>query len=386
MIRVGFIFSFRNQSWIGGINYYRNLIDAIQSLPKRKIEPVIFTGRSTGSRFIRELPAVEIVRTSILDRYFPGNILRHLWIRAFSYDKILEQLLIMHKIDVLSHSDFIGGNARVPTIGWIVDFQHKKMPEFFSAEEINMRDIYFENICKLCSRVILSSFAAKKDGEQYYGNHKQKFHVLHFTAGSIANSKGSDVSSLEQKYAFRRPYLLIPNQFWIHKNHRVVIEALRILKSQNRNILVLATGNTEDYRQPEYFNSLISKVNEYGISNSFKVLGIVPYPDLVGLMRNSVSLINPSLFEGWSTTVEEAKSLGKKVVLSDIPVHREQAPERGVFFPPNDAYTLADILWNTWSSYDAMEDNEKMIQAQKIVIERRQEFAKSYENIVLSLI
>ncbi len=42
-------------------------------------------------------------------------------------------------------------------------------------------------------------------------------------------------------------------------------------------------------------------------------------------MLCSTALINPSQFEGWSTTVEEAKSLGVKMLLSDLEVHKEQA-------------------------------------------------------------
>ena len=74
----------------------------------------------------------------------------------------------------------------------------------------------------------------------------------------------------------------------------------------------------------------------YVFEKLFRPLGVVPYRDMLGLMRHAVAVINPSLFEGWSTSVEEAKSMGKAVVLSDIPVHREQAPGRGLFFDPRD--------------------------------------------------
>lgn len=46
------------------------------------------------------------------------------------------------------------------------------------------------------------------------------------------------------------------------------------------------------------------------------------------LMKHAIAIINPSLFEGGSTTVEEAKSLLKVIILSGIPVHREQNPRR----------------------------------------------------------
>lgn len=59
-----------------------------------------------------------------------------------------------------------------------------------------------------------------------------------------------------------------------------------------------------------------------------KLQGGVAYADVYALMRFSVRVINPSLFEGWSSAVEECKSVGKRLVLSGIPVHREQAAER----------------------------------------------------------
>jgi len=61
-------------------------------------------------------------------------------------------------------------------------------------------------------------------------------------------------------------------------------------------------------------------------------------------MRVAGAVINPSLFEGWSTTVEEAKSMGVPMLLSDIGVHREQAEGRASFFDPHAPETLADLL------------------------------------------
>ena len=60
-------------------------------------------------------------------------------------------------------------------------------------------------------------------------------------------------------------------------------------------------------------------------------------------MRASIAVINPSLIEGWSTTVEEAKSLGVPLILSDIPVHREQNQEV-MFFDPRSARSLAETM------------------------------------------
>jgi glycosyltransferase involved in cell wall biosynthesis len=62
------------------------------------------------------------------------------------------------------------------------------------------------------------------------------------------------------------------------------------------------------------------------------------------LMRTSTALINPSRFEGWSTTVEEAKSFGVPMILSDIDVHREQTGGTSRYFGIDDPTALADHL------------------------------------------
>jgi glycosyltransferase involved in cell wall biosynthesis len=61
-------------------------------------------------------------------------------------------------------------------------------------------------------------------------------------------------------------------------------------------------------------------------------------------MTFSFYFINPSLFEGWSTTVEEAKALGKFIILSDIKVHREQNPKDAVYFNAKDSVDLVEKM------------------------------------------
>ncbi len=64
------------------------------------------------------------------------------------------------------------------------------------------------------------------------------------------------------------------------------------------------------------------------------------------LLAHAVAVINPSRFEGWSSSVEEAKALGKPLIVSDIPVHREQVAGRTTadLFGVDDADALAGLL------------------------------------------
>jgi len=70
----------------------------------------------------------------------------------------------------------------------------------------------------------------------------------------------------------------------------------------------------------------------------------VPYIDLMSLMFYSIAVINPSFSEGWSNTVEQAKAMRKKTIISNITVHREQKNSDTVLFKPNDHNKLREIL------------------------------------------
>ena len=125
---------------------------------------------------------------------------------------------------------------------------------------------------------------------------------------------------------------------------------------------------------------------ECGVLEHFRVLGPVPFDHLVGLMRHATAFINPSKFEGWSTTVEEAKSMGKQIILSDIPVHREQAPERGIFFPAEDAESLAQAMLKTSLDFDEKRDTDMQEMARKQFLARQIGFGETYLRIVRGLV
>jgi glycosyltransferase involved in cell wall biosynthesis len=71
---------------------------------------------------------------------------------------------------------------------------------------------------------------------------------------------------------------------------------------------------------------------------------MIPLDHVYALLRSSTALINPSRFEGWSTTVEEAKSFGVPMILSDLEVHREQTGGTARYFGVDDPARLADYL------------------------------------------
>ena len=377
MTRVAFIVP----DWMGGVSYVRNLVLALSKSPQLGIEPVVLAG--SGGQLPPGFPPVTVIRSSLLDGRGLLPRVRSGWFSLLGTDALLDRKLRKSGIDLLSHCDNLGIRAKTPTIGWIPDFQHRWLPDIFTPEERKRRDTAYDIICRRSRRIVLSSEVVRNDLATFFPQGAQKARVLRFVDCSTSINPGRGIEELERKYAFRRPYVLLPNQFWVHKNHRVVMEATRILRDSRRTVTVLATGDTHDYRNPHYFETIMRERAAHRIEDMFRVLGPVPYDDLVGLMRHAAALVNPSLFEGWSTIVEEAKSLGKRIVLSDIPVHREQAPERGTYFDPSDAPALSRSLWQICCEQNEGEEDRWAARAANMLSVRRGEFARMYAQIVV---
>jgi glycosyltransferase involved in cell wall biosynthesis len=353
MIRVGIPLAFPGDSWLGGLHYYRNLVAAVASIPECMVESVILMPTHMPQNIHSQFETASVVETRSLDRGSLPWIHRQVTRTLIGRDSLLERELSTLGVDVFFHTGHLGSRSPFPMVGWIPDFQHMHFPQLFSARDIRRRNSQYREMCNVCKRIVVSSVSAQRDLEQFNRCGFEKSVVLKFATHPPAKEASAQVRrSVINRYALPERFFLLPNQFWSHKNHRVVVDAVGLLAKNGVHVNVVTTGNMKDSRHIAIVTDLTERIRLLGISYNFRMLGVVPYDDLLVLFEQSVAIINPSLFEGWSTTVEEAKSLAKRVLLSDIPVHREQAPNRAKYFPPHASDVLADLMDEAWKVED----------------------------------
>ena len=75
-------------------------------------------------------------------------------------------------------------------------------------------------------------------------------------------------------------------------------------------------------------------------------MGLIPRCDQLLLMKYCKAILQPSLFEGWSTVIEDAKSLQVPVIAANLNVNIEQLEEKGTYFEPHNVSQLVSILEN----------------------------------------
>ena len=374
--------------WTAGSYYLRNLLTAVRSLNHEvDFETILLVPQQATPDSYRDLgPQVDQVIQAPLHQ-IPGFWQRQMkrvqqrvgfWPDPGSP---LKPFLRRHRIACLfAGPDFLE-RVPMPLLSWIPDFQHLHLPQMFEPEEIRGRNETFSHLASHATRVILSSQHASRDFQHFAPLATTKARVLPFVSQVPENVYDTDPKWICAHYHLPEQFVYLPNQFWRHKNHEVVVEALEIVKTSHPEITVVCTGNTNDYRSPLHFAELLAKLSSLGLRDRMILLGLVPHGHLFQLMRQSLAVLQPSLFEGWSTTVEEAKSIGKQLILSDIAVLREQNPEKATFFGAHDAQQLAGCLVRAFEEKKPGPDYEMEERAREQRPRRTREFGTAFLNI-----
>lgn len=331
--------AFDNKEWIGGLYYKRNILYSLLQ-----------------NNHIREKYRIVVVTyPDNLEIFhdFGDKIALHL-INFSGYREMQAKMLglcMRYRCKYIfpsenQHYRWLG----LQVIAWLPDFQHNYFPNFFSEEELENRTRRVYRIIEKDIPLILSSNECLNDFRKYYSMEYNKVFVVPFVSyieSLVKNITADKEDRILCKYNLSKTrYACIMNQFWQHKNHMVVFRALIKFYKNNpeSNFVFVFTGKMDDYRRPDYINSIRDVISEPVLKDRIRMLGLIERDEQVLLMKKAEFIIQPSLFEGWGTVLEDAKVLDKTVLLSDIRVHREQCHAKSKLFDPYDADMLAAMI------------------------------------------
>lgn len=248
----------------------------------------------------------------------------------------------------------LGTDFKIPWLPYLFDFQHKYLPQFFTQQEQKLRDKTFEALVTSAKACIVEANDVINDVNKFIPNASAQFFVMPYTA--IPEKEWLDLSGIDiSKFNLPSKYFLISNQFWVHKNHVVAFEALAQVIKTNPDVHIVCTGNTNDYRNPGYYPSLLKKIEELRIKENIHILGYISKLEQIKIMCNSVGVIQPTLFEGnpGGGIAYNALAMDVPIILSVINVNKELNYKKAVFFEARNANDLADKMKQLLSTSDA---------------------------------
>jgi glycosyltransferase involved in cell wall biosynthesis len=322
-----------HEHWTGGVYYVRNLVCALGLLSASRRPRLIVLGDDPRALDYLQAetgyPDLRMVAPGALSRTEPSRLPFGLGRDPREVDLIL-----------------LGGPPGLEdrAVQWVPDFQEKRFPEFFPPSEVEARFVRNTDWFSRHRHVMVSSQDVKADLARFYGDHANRVHVTPFASFVERDLASVDADEVRARYGLPGRYFICTNQFWAHKNHRVLIEALGRIPADRDLPPVVLTGKEQDYRDPDYAPSVRRLAAALGVEHRLRFLGFIPRADQLSLSQGAVCVIQPSLCEGWSTVVEDAKAMGRHVLASDIAVHREQLETSADFFAPHDAGALAALI------------------------------------------
>lgn len=340
--------------WTGGYQYLLNLIRVLLRYEQSRITPVLFVGTDVPESDLTpftSLSGLQVEQSSKFNTGAKGGRLLQGLITGIDHSacRIFTKAGIQVVFEIAT---FHGWRFPMPAVAWMADFQHRTLPHMFSRTAWWKRELGLRMQILSGRTVMLSSESALRDYRRLYPGAANDVAMIPFAIMTGTDIGLIDAQAVRGHYALPERFFYLPNQFWRHKNHHVVIEAIALLRERSVSAVVVVTGNPVDLRVPGLYAELLQRVDRLGLKDQFRFLGLVRHPHVTSLMAGCMAVINPSLFEGWSTTVEEGKAIGARLILSDIPVHREQAPQ-AQFFDPQSPIALAALLEEVAAKADA---------------------------------
>ncbi len=340
-----------NDGWIAGSYYILNLIEALKLLPDSEKPQITLLYNSKDG-----IELVEKIAYPYLTFKFEKSAYSSIAIRVVNkaFRTVFKTNLfdprpknsdtdLVFPAHYYYHLDLLNNKKK---LFWIPDFQEHFLPQFFTQEEVDGRKAHQQKLVDMPAQIVFSSQSAQSDFFNLYPKAKNKTFVMQFAVNHSADYLRIDIDRLCEKFNLPEKYFFCANQFWAHKNHITLLKAIALLKKNGNPIVVAFSGKQSDYRNPGFFEELQNFVLQNNIQDNVRFLGFIDRNDQLALMKHSQAVVQPSLFEGWSTVVEDVKAMNQSLILSDIPVHREQISRNVDFFEPENAAQLAEILEN----------------------------------------
>lgn len=238
----------------------------------------------------------------------------------------------------------------VPYAVVIHDLQHRlqpDLPEYSDESDWERREYRMTNAIAHAAVVIVDSEVGREDVMDCYGDTgidesavlPLPFVPAHYLGG--AEPDDELVRRTRAEYSLPAAYLFYPAQFWPHKNHVRIAEALGSLALDGVDAdLVLVGSNTGSLRR-KTFDQMMRTATRLGVEDRVHYLGYVPDESMAALYAGATALIMPTFFGPTNIPVLEAWHFDCPVITSDLRGIREQVGDAGVLVDPASSESIA---------------------------------------------
>jgi glycosyltransferase involved in cell wall biosynthesis len=205
----------------------------------------------------------------------------------------------------MSHPHHQKDFSQLPYFSTLWDTGHRDLPNFpevSAKREFEIREEALGASFKKSLAIFVESNELKSKLVRFYGVSEE----------SIFVNKFAPTKSLSTSELSKEEYVLYPAQFWPHKNHIVLFEAISNIRARGDSCRrLILTG-----RDKGNLAFLLKKIAEFDIDKYVEIKGFLCQDELTDLYRGAAVLAMPSLLGPTNLPPLEAMLFGVPVFVS----------------------------------------------------------------------
>jgi glycosyltransferase involved in cell wall biosynthesis len=248
--------------------------------------------------------------------------------------------------DVMHFAFQSGFVTPVPSIYQPWDLQHLHLPEFFTEQQREWRELSYRALCQQAALVIAPSEWVKRDLVIQYSLAPARIAVVNVPPATAAYPDPTPVETraVAERLGLPGRFVYYPAQTWPHKNHIRLLEALAQLRSESVTVPLVCSGHLN-----EQHARLVGIARHLGIAAHVKFLGFLEPMEVQVLYRRARALVFPSLYEGWGLPIMEAFNSDLPVACSNVTSLPELVDGAALVFNPYDRGDIAAAIRRLWT-------------------------------------
>ncbi|HRB83439.1 MAG TPA: glycosyltransferase family 1 protein [Acinetobacter johnsonii] len=322
-------------STIVALNEYQNYQITAFTFSKENHELLVSNGLKTI-----------YIKVNFLDKIFKILSLQewfYIFSSTFKLKTFFEKSLVKHHIDLiyfLAPSSLALSLVSHNYIYTIWDLCHRDMPEFPEVNyfrEFEIRESIYNKAPKKAIAVLTDSELGRDNAIRRYNLDSNRVFSASFVPS--ANAKKTGFLDIKKKYQVDGEYIYYPAQFWAHKNHVYIIDAIAKLKE--KGIFLTAIFSGSDKGNLDYVLNYAQKLN---VADLVRYIGFAPDDEIYHLYKQSLALVMPSYFGPTNIPPLEAFAIGTPVIYSDLAGLREQVADAALLCDLKNPQNLVEHL------------------------------------------
>ena len=332
----------------GGFN---QALNAIQQMSRLSVDKFDFSVVTPAKENIDSLKRLNIKTDyvaitffdKILSRLFTGRI----WGQILAKLKIVgpfEKQLIKQNCDLVyfveqsSRSECLQNLNFIETVHDLCHQDQLEFPEVRNFGEFRSRELVFQNTLKCAFIVMADSEELADKINSRYGVDRDRIVTMPFSPSPfLKEPQVSNSVNILKLYKLDYGYFFYPAQFWAHKNHYRIIEAVKLLHQEGTQCRVVFVGG--DKGNYAFLDRIIKG---YGLSNHIQSFGFIPAEHMMALYENCQAVIMPTYFGSTNLPPLEAWLLGKPLIYSKL--FSEQSGNAALLIDHDNANSIANAM------------------------------------------